>query len=715
MIGKGFIRYWGLALVVLQLCLGMGIASGRENLRDNIRIEEIRVFSLLSVESDYFENLLRTHNQAPGAYSMADLHRLIASLHGHLENMGFPKATIQPMADQRSSESLRLNLYIEDDRPPLFDGAKLLDGGWFRSQQFENVLKSLNENPIDRETTITLARVFEIREIALEFYDEMGWIDAQVELERIRMRTNDEGQKEARLYFRVDRGPRYRIDDVRIENQEKIPSRPFDKVAAWFSGMRYTGKNFRALKSEIQRVCEEHGYMAPDIRIARMDSDKAAHVNLLARVDAGATSSIYNINIIHRPYNPSSPPLSKTVQRIREKVAPRVSRETIERQVRANRGEALDRDVVEGAERRLESMGIFENVKVYTTARDESGWRDLVVELEDKRTAALQFDTGWSDAAGPFGGFQVVEKNMFGQGDQLAFSTRLSRKSMRGQLSYLDRNWDLGDRLMGEDRAPSLSYTAFYLDNYFNEYVEEHIGGSVSLSHRLLSLPKWNNSWRLRLEKIEYDPADDKEDYEEDFEDYIAATAAWHISRDTRRYGDWSQEGQYFMTGLEAGAANGFLAKWNTRYDFYIPIIRNVNWVTKTRLAMLPGSADQVGLADRLQGGGAYDIRGFEDRGIGPVDPMDEDLRIGGATHFSAQNELRWTLYDRLMLVGFFDLGSLSSSAASLNAWREGVGGGFRLKLPQTDGEFFLYLVEPLGSEESDDETSVHFGLSFSF
>lgn len=681
--------------------------------RPPFALSDLRVFTLLPVEPDEIAEALTM--KAGDVYDRDAITSQSLQLEARARALGYHNVEIIPFEDQHTSQSVRLTYFVQDHRPPKLDGFSLRKAGFLQSFMFHAGVKNIPEKPFSEDADVTAQTVLELRELARRFFSDQGWLDADVAIEEIRVKADDEDLRQAHLYYRVNRGERYRIGDVAVAGHDHIPEEAFDDVIEHYKGRKFLLKDYRELGEEIERISQAHGFMAPTVKMNYGVRPGRPSVAVAADIDEGTTSTLNDIRIIHRPYPEQRSPLTRLTGSLRKKLNPRVSREVIERQIFVQPGDPLNRAVIDASETNLHSMRIFDEIKLSTEPTSDPLKSDLIVDLQDKLTAALSFTAGWSDQAGPFGSVEYVENNMFGLGDQLALSARFSKLTNRGHITYTDRNWKLGDRLLGHERAPSLAYSLFYTDGFYNEYVEEHRGGTMTLGCRRPESPLWHDNWQLRLENIHFDPDRDEDDYEEKFHDYLAATLGYFVSHDTRRFADWSREGHNFLMGMEVGAADGFLARFTTAYDIYLPITKRLGWVTKTQLGLIPTDAEDIGLADRFQGGGTHDLRGFDVRGIGPVDSKVDDLRIGGATKLFVQNELRLMVRDNIMAVTFLDLGTLSAGPLNFSDWRASAGAGVRMKLPEFNNEVFLYFSEAIMAEDTDAQTSIHMGVQFAF
>jgi outer membrane translocation and assembly module TamA len=284
-------------------------------------------------------------------------------------------------------------------------------------------------------------------------------------------------------------------------------------------------------------------------------------------------------------------------------------------------------------------------------------------------------------------------------------------------LTYVDRNWARGERWLGEDRDPSMIYSAYLNRHNYDEYLERRAGVAVQASWLMLGrFEGWTNAWEGRLESVANEPFHDKSTYAEKFGSYLAATVAYRISSDTREGTEWdSTRGRLLESEIETGLADGFLLKWTARGEWRRSLARHWLWLVQAEVGLMPMRASSVGLSHRFQGGGEAAIRGFEEHGIGPVDPKNPLLHTGGATNLVLRNEVRYLWSDKIQLPVFLDIGALDDGPFSIGGLRASVGFGLRFAMPDSKQRAYVYIAENVLHEKTDNERTIRFGYTIDF
>jgi outer membrane protein insertion porin family len=95
------------------------------------------------------------------------------------------------------------------------------------------------------------------------------------------------------------------------------------------------------------------------------------------------------------------------------------------------------------------------------------------------------------------------------------------------------------------------------------------------------------------------------------------------------------------------------------------------------------GESDTTHIWDRFYLGGAYTLRGYKYRDVGPKDSLGEP--IGGNTYWMGSLEYSLPIIERLRLAAFYDIGAVNAEAWDFDArnFHDNWGVGLRLNIPQ--------------------------------
>lgn len=667
------------------------------------KIEEIRFYPLVPIHRRKFEEA--SPIKAGDSYTRESLGVILDAIRKVCDEAGYLDITVTPHDAARSYEAISLGFIIEARLPMELHKLRFRSAGWGHSASIRKHLEEMEPEPFGKGSPVTAARLQEIESLAADLLKSRGYMDAVARLEETQVT-----KKGVVVKYRFERGVRYRMRDFMVQGTQFPDPQFWEDATAPFRDKHFTTARFREVEEAIARRAQFEGYMSPEVEMGLASSPEEKSLVVTASVDEGTTSVLGQVRIVRE-----EPERGYGESFYHRYFAPMMKDSTIRRRVRVQSGEQLNGRLLEDAERRLWHLRRFDKVEVDTVATTDTLTRDIVLNLREKRTASLGGSIGWNDQIGAIVGGEFAEENVGGVGDRFMANgwVSLQNEGFGGSVSYLDRNWKLGERWLGREREPSMLYTAIYDEVGYSEYREKRIGVSARLGYldkRLFS--PWSHSWRVRLEEVSYEPRRSPDAYDEDFDSYIAATVARHLTYDTRNRGDAdSTDGWLFDTGLEVGAADGLLVKWTNSAEWRKSLSRKWGWSTRASAGFMPYEATNIGLGERFQSGGLATVRGFEYRGIGPVDDLNDALHIGGATMTSLQNELRFIHTENIDVPLFADIGTLHQDPLGFGKPRASVGFGLRLKIPNTNQRAFIYFAQGISSEDTDDERSLHFGV----
>jgi len=169
--------------------------------------------------------------------------------------------------------------------------------------------------------------------------------------------------------------------------------------------------------------------------------------------------------------------------------------------------------------------------------------------------------------------------------------------------------------------------------------------------------------------------------------------------------------------------------KFYGRASHYFPMPRGAVIEVRGRigLADVYSDSERIPIYERFFAGGAYTIRGYDERKVGPVDPVSKDP-LGGNAMLIGNIEYTYPLFSFIKLAAFYDVGNvwpkiedlMSSEDAygvsSTGGFKSGFGLGLRLKTPL--GPIMLDYGIPMDKEPGEDRKSsgkVHFSISHGF
>lgn len=231
------------------------------------------------------------------------------------------------------------------------------------------------------------------RERLRRFYLNEGYADFRVVSAVAEL---DREQNVFFITFTVDEGPRYAFGNVEIDSTLReldpedlysaLETRPGDTYDA-----SAVDRSIEALTLEVSR----YGYAFVQVR-PRGDRNAADNtIDITYFVDEGVRTYVERINISGNT-------------RTRDYV--------IRREFDFAEGDAFNRVLVERAQRNLEQLGYFENVRITTSEGSAPDRVTLNVTVAERSTGDFSFGAGYSTTSGLTAEISLTERNFLGRG-----------------------------------------------------------------------------------------------------------------------------------------------------------------------------------------------------------------------------------------------------------------------------------------------------------
>jgi len=393
----------------------------------------------------------------------------------------------------------------------------------------------------------------------------------------------------------------------------------------------------------------------------------------------------------------------------------------IRRELAVLPGDLADGSKIRASKSRLMNLNYFESVDIVPLTTPVEDQRDLLVTVKEKPTGQLQLGAGFSTEEAVVGSIEVSQSN-FDWRNWPRFTGGGQRMRLRLQLGT-----ERDDLLMAftepwlGGRRLRLDLSAFRHDRDQDQYDESRTGISGRLTRPIW--PRWRGFVGLRVQQVQLDNFDDGVSRELLREEgsYTANVLSIGFVRDTRnRYINPSSGTRLSLVlDLEPELLGSYsnVYRLDAEFTHYKPLPKGAVLKTELEIGMVDeASGDPVAIFDRFFAGGAYSIRGFDRREVGPVDENEDP--VGGKSLLRGAFELIFPIYERIMGSLFCDYG---------NVWRDStgwdptelnisIGIGFQLNLPI--GPIRLDYGWPVVTEEDhlkDNGGRLHFNIGYVF
>ena len=447
-------------------------------------------------------------------------------------------------------------------------------------------------------------------------------------------------------------------------------------------------------RSALTRYYQEQGYAQPRITgILKPTEDKVAIA--------------FSVNETSRP----------RVGNIRLARPGRTREDAVRNLLTLKEGDLILPTEVDRSRKRLFDTRVFKSVDIQAVESPGSpDSRDIVVDLVEKKEVELNYglrfeiegpayaESSDADSYSPLEvGGQLQMLNVFGRANRFGISGYLFGKQQSGRVFFETETFfrlpiptqvyastELNSELEISGLEVYIQKVAFQQYYRLGETVQ---GARWSERLRL----QWNYSLRhIRLDFYETDLEPINTDRGSVSLSLIGDTRDSFINPTTGTF--WSASSEFSRTWL--GSDVDFIKLYGQGF-LYIPLAKDVIWVSGLRLGVVPGENPLLIIEDRFKAGGPSTVRAFALNSLGPKNEKGEP--VGGQALAIFNQELRFPLYKSLHGGIFYDTGTAFLLASKMNFrdLRHCAGAGLRYLLPFGPVRLdWAYVLDPEPDEE---------------
>lgn len=530
------------------------------------------------------------------------------------------------------------------------------------------------------------------KELLRRFYLKRGYADFRV-LSAVAELSPD--KKSFVVTYVLDEGPRYKLEDVRIQSMIK------DVDVAVLSGQVQQEKgdwyNADLAERSVYALTEElgkKGFAFVDVT-PELEKTSGNKMVLTFNIAEGQRVFVDRINITGNT---------------------RTEDEVIRREFRIDEGDAFNAAKIRASHRNVENLNYFSKVDIQTEPNpNDDSKADINVNVEEKSTGAFNVGVGYSTVNGALFRAGIAENNFQGKGQKLSADVAVSQRTSEYDLSFTEPYF-MGRRL-------SAGIDLFRTEEDYQDegsYDSESTGGRLRLGWNYTDDFAQYLRYTLKEDKISNVDRNASIYIKEEEGRYSNSSIGQTMVYDKRDSAINPKEGYYLSFGNDVAGLGGdekYLKfdgkayKYFTLADYYtFKLFINGGYIT--------GYGDEnVRLSNRYYLGGST-LRGFEFAGIGARDKFTKDA-LGGNWMIYSGAEMSFPIgLDEVGVRGrtFVDMGILGKPddinedyVEYSDTPRVAAGFGFQWQSPM--GQIDVDLAFPIVKEDYD-ETEV-FRLNF--
>ena len=614
------------------------------------------------------------------------------------QRKGFPGVDVQMQLVTDESRATARAVYTINEgqrgavREIQFEGNKVFSDRTLRHQMKTRAKTWLSV--FDKSGRLDQTQLQQDLDSVREFYQNHGYIDVAIPEVR-----QERSTKAVRIVVVVNEGAQYHVGKVTFVGQQVATEEKLRVLLKMKEGAIYTPKG---LKDDTKAMADGYGaggYVDVDIAPQGTPAGPGV-VDLTYTITEGTRSFVERVNIAGNT-------------RTKDKV--------IRREIAILPGDIFNTVRVDTSKARLENLGYFSKVDTYPEDTGIPGRKDLLVQVEEKRTGALNFGAGFSTIDSLIGFVELTQGNFdlfnypsFTGGGQ-KFRARVQYGSQRQDyLIGLTEPYFLDQRL-------SLGGEIFYREASFLSSIYDQRNYGFDIEARKPITPFASVSLGYRLEEIDIFnvPPTASLLIQEEAGNRLKSEISPSILYDTRDNVFLTRHGHRII--FSPHIAGGFLGGNTQTYGFDLQGSQYFLFPYDTILLLdgeiggidTWGNGDRVPIFDRLFLGGANNLRGFNFRDVGPKDDNGEPL--GGLSLARFTIEYTVPIIARIRGAIFFDTGFVHANAFDYGTSHIASDAGVGLRMDLPIGPLRVDYGIPIQTDGNDSSGKFNFSVGYQF
>ena len=628
-------------------------------------------------------------------FSSSKLKKDIEAAKDFLNAGGYYQASIIPEVIKIENNQVNLIINIDKKEISKIKNIYFIGNKFFSTSQLLDVISSSEDGwwKFFSSSALSEQKVEYDKQLLKDFYKSKGFYDIQIESAF----ASSDKNNNFLLTFSINAGKKYKFGEFDVKvNSSSYKEKDINEIKnitnILIKNEFYSTNLITKLNKEIENYLVSNRYNNFDINLQETKKNEDT-INILINLNDGQKALINKINI-----------QGNTI------TEEKVIRDTMF----LTEGDYLNLSKVNKSVDNIKSKQLFSKVNYKIEDSEKKNFKDLNLFVKEQPTGSISAGAGYGTNGGLLEA-SINEKNFLGQGININLTGRLSTEKVSGVFSYANPNFNNTNK--------ELSYSLFSeSDNYSNAGFEnKKIGTSVATQYEIYESIYFRPNIALQYDKLDVSGSTSNLLKKREGASTTTSTG-YNLSFDNRdsRFSPSSGSIFYLDQNIATFISDIPTLETGIGTTFYKELINN-NYIgsAKVRLAnVFSFDNKDAKLSDRIFASQS-DIRGFESRGIGPVDTGDH---IGG--NYLASLSLKSSFPNpipenlRANTFVFFDTANVwgvdySDTLSDSNKIRSSVGLAIDVMSPLGPLSF-TYSV-PLSKVSTDKEQKFLFNIGSSF
>ncbi len=516
------------------------------------------------------------------------------------------------------------------------------------------------------------------------YYDRAGYIKAEIEEADI---TFNEARTKMYIRILIDEKDKYFTNNITVKGNKNLPSQEVISILDMKKG----------------DVFSRHA-VSKDIYNMRMFYGERGYIEAYANPETQINDKNKTVDVVYNVYEGSINYLRQVIIKGNLETKDKV----IRREVRIKPGEKFDTKKVRRSRQRLMNLDYFHKVDFSDEKTEEINTRDLICDVEEKKTGSFSFGGGYSTVENAIGFVELRQKN-FDIKNFPSFSGGGQYASIRADISARRQNFVLSfTEPWFRDEPLSLGFDLYNKTYYQEEWTETKTGGDIRAGRSLTEYTR--GSLTYKCENVDVGSlTDDAPDVVRDDEGSATISSITaKIKNDHRNNILDPTEGYVNVVSAECAGGPFFgdkdFYKITGSASKYFPLTKKSVFNVRFRAGVVDnyGGTKQVPVYERFHVGGPSTVRGYDYSSIGP---KEDDVNVGGNSMLVGNLEYSYLLVDttdtptkspmKIRGLIFYDAGNAWKSAGGFSgSLKTSIGTGIRILMPIPVTLFYGYGID---------------------
>ena len=567
----------------------------------NISVEEnpiINFFYINGITGDDLDAVNKIVSlKENNIFSVSKLKKDLEDVKDLFKSSGYYFAVVEPEVIKIDDNQINLILNINKKDISKIKNIYFIGEKYFSSGQLLDIISSAEDNwwSFFSNSSLNEDRVEYDKKLLKSFYKSKSFYDVQIES----VLANLDNKNNFTLTYSINSGKKYKFGNVEIKTEGSIFKESnisdikniSEKI---IKGKMYSTPAILTIEKQINTYLEDEKYANIEIDIEEIKKSDEK-IDLILKLNSLKKTLIGKINIYGNSIT-------------EEKV--------VRDSLIISEGDILNNSKIKKSIDNIDSKNFFKKTDYKISDSDlQKNSKDLNLYVKEQPTGSLSAGIGYGSSGGLLEG-SINERNFLGKGIDLNFTGRLASEKVSGVFSYIDPNFMNSEKELA-------NYFFSETDDYSNAgYKSKRIGDRLGTRYEIFEDIYFKPFGILQFDKLETN-SNASSLLRSRNGNFTTTTLGFNLLADFRNSKNLPTSGSlsFFDQSYATLISDVPTIQTSVGSTFYQELI-NEKFIGSAKLKLSNVTAfdnKDIKLSDRLFAS-ASDLRGFESRGVGPID-----------------------------------------------------------------------------------------------